>query len=66
MGYSGYLKGDLILSFDLWSVATYDAIGPRGYYLETDPDPIAMGIRVKIFIHRPCQSEDACNIVVYE
>ena len=29
--------------------------GPRGYYLETDPDPIAMVIRVELFIHKPCR-----------
>ena len=26
----------------------------RGYYLETDPDPVAMVIRVELFIHKPC------------
>ena len=26
---------------------------PRGYYLDTDPDPIAMVIRVELFTHKP-------------
>ena len=29
-------------------------ISSRGYYLETGPDPIAMVIRVELFIHKPC------------
>ena len=29
-------------------------MGPWGYYLETDPDPVAMVIRVELFIHKPC------------
>ena len=38
-----------------------------GYYLETDPDPIAMVIRVELFIHRLCQTEEQLfNIVVHE
>ena len=28
----------------------------RGQFLETDPDPIAMVIRVELFIHKPCQT----------
>ena len=28
---------------------------PWGYYLETDPDRIAMVITVKLFIHKPCK-----------
>ena len=28
-----------------------------GYYLETDQDPIAVGIRVELFIHEPCRQK---------
>ena len=31
----------------------------RGYYLETDPGPIAMVIRVELFIHKPSKTEAA-------
>ena len=29
---------------------------PRGYYLKTDPDPIAMVIRVELVIHKPTET----------
>ena len=33
--------------------------GPKhktiGYYLKTDPDPVAMVIRVELFVHKPCR-----------
>ena len=31
----------------------------RGSYLETDPGPIAMVIRVELFIHKPCRQKTA-------
>ena len=34
----------------------------RGQYLETGPDPIAMVIRVELFIHKPCRQK----IVIHE
>ena len=31
-------------------------LGSWGYYLETDPDPIAMVIRVELVIHKPTET----------
>ena len=36
------------------NVTLYD-MAPGGYYLETDPDPVVMVIRVELFIHKPCR-----------
>ena len=37
------------------------------HFLETAPDPIAMMvIRVELCIHKPCQTDATCNIVVRE
>ena len=38
----------------------------RRHFLETGPDLIAMVIRVELSIHKPCQTDATCNIVVCE
>ena len=39
-----------------WSGQTDKHTKNRGYYLETDPDPIAMVIRVELVIHKPTET----------
>ena len=43
----------LVVGMPLWT----ESCKCRGYYLETDPDPIAMVIRVELFIHMPCRQK---------
>ena len=33
-------------------------------YLDTDPGPIVIIIRVELFVHKPCKTEDSCNTIV--
>ena len=40
---------------DVWLWQCIDYL-VRGYYLETDPDPIAMVIRVELVIHKPTET----------
>ena len=42
-------------SFITWDISVPTA-KVWGYYLETDPDPIAMVIRVWLFTHKPSEN----------
>ena len=43
-----------------------DVFVARRHFLETSPDLIAMVIRVELFIHKLCQTDATCNIVMRE
>ena len=63
-----------VLSSELWGnsllgtiphwMETSPTIAHLGYYLETDPDPIAMVIRVELFIHKSCQRNASWYCIV--
>ena len=41
---------------DLLSWQFFYEMGPKGYYLETDPHTTAMAIRVELFVQKPSKT----------
>ena len=48
----------------IWGVGCEQGLKTRGYYLETDPDPIAMVIRVEIYTYMPSETSTNWHCMV--